>query len=46
MFNKEFDEIYRAIDKIYEMSEFSGWINIANNITNKVNELEDKLKQK
>ena len=44
MYEKEFKEIYEAIDLIYEESEYSGWQKIADEILEKVELLENKLK--
>lgn len=45
MFEEEFKEIYEAISQIYEMSEYSGWHEIANDITIKVQKLEKEVKE-
>jgi uncharacterized protein (UPF0335 family) len=43
MYKKEFEEIYKAINEIYNESEYSGWHNIADNIIEKVEKLENKI---
>lgn len=43
MHEKNFEEIYNSIDEIYEASEYSGWTNIADNITEKVDNLRNKI---